>query len=146
MIRALSAAGLVDGIVLSGYMETEYREDALALVRGIQGLVHTLDRIASRDPLEPLDEGGRREMTKRCRGCRSSPAAVMDGLRESLLKGPDTFSAALVRSALPPGSAQPICMRCVGETGEDIALLAKEMEHLKERLFYSAYGIVPRGI
>ncbi|MEW5936427.1 MAG: hypothetical protein AB1665_01230 [Candidatus Thermoplasmatota archaeon] len=146
VLRALSAAGLVDGIVLSGYMETEYKEGGLALVRGIQGLVHTLDRMASRDPLDTLEEGKRREMVKRCRGCRSSPAAVMDGLRENLLRGLDTLSMALSRTTLVPGSAHPICMQCLRETGEDVALLAKEMERLKEQLLYSAYGIVPRGI
>ena len=146
-LRALCAVGPVEGILLSGYVQTEYKGVALEALRGVRTLAATMERMAGRDPLGNADERARKEKGRRCQACKSHPSVVMGRLRERLEKDLDSFTASLLQhpTILPPSNPMAECAACAAETGEDLGLVAREFERLRGQLMYAAFGVVPRG-
>ena len=100
ILKALSAGGVPDAIVLKSYLHKRYRGDAVSSAASVAAELSTIDRALILTSLE-------RPSDKRCRTCQASSGVLMTLLRRSILTDPVSYAAdragfaARIREELP---------------------------------------------
>ncbi|MFW6040400.1 MAG: hypothetical protein ACOC85_01020 [Thermoplasmatota archaeon] len=129
IILALGNEYTVDSLILSDYIEKQYSESTLKILKMYSRLTEELDALSS----EERDD-------KKCKNCELYPKQMYSELKESLLSGGDIYNTFIkyVKILIEKEG----CTTCRKETRDELSVIAKRLLQLKSEILLEAYGIL----
>ena len=114
----------VENVVLSHYVERQYGQATMKVLRRILAIVSLLDQLGTRPPSPNFPSLSRKEVASKCRACPFHPKALFEGLRSRVVRDYAEFHATLSASTEKLyGYREPGCTACVNATTNDLIYL-----------------------
>lgn len=121
-----------DTIILSGFVETLYEDDALALVQRMTDMLRTIKGFCRRKTGED---------SERCLKCKKGPAYVFKKIEKAFRKSLPAFRRETELQSSGLSARQDSCKSCIELTRSDLQSLSNEMSELRSFILRGAFRI-----
>jgi len=151
IINSFSKESGVDTIILSHFIETQYNNKAIELIRMMTSLAGELTQLANRDPTQGMDDGMGNpipvspEQRRACEQCRFNPAFLYPSLRDAFVMDIEEFYRRLNDVVMDVGNSAGsvgICGNCISTTLGDLNYIYDKFEELVRYIVRQGYQIV----
>ncbi|MEM3342418.1 MAG: hypothetical protein QW728_06960 [Thermoplasmata archaeon] len=148
VINALSRETGVDSIILAHFIETQYYEKSIELLKMLVSIANELTQLAGRDPIADAVGAGMQvtsDQKRMCERCSLAPPYVFDQLRGVFIYDLVAFYEMLVGKVQEAGNAQGaggICGQCVSTTMGDFSYIYEKFEELVKYIVKEGFQIV----
>jgi hypothetical protein len=148
VIAAYSKEFNVDTITLSHFIETQYYDQSIDLLKNMIQFSNELENLSMRDPAEEYFRATTPSAQRKypCGNCQYNPKTIFSGLRgifvEDITGFYNQFKSSVVQLQRGPAGKTEHCKRCVKATLEDLDYTFSKFEELTRDVIKKGFSIV----
>ncbi len=120
----------VEKIILSDYIERQYSQESLLLLKRVKDIAEELNRLSSRET-----DG------KGCEGCPLNPTEMYPGLKEIMLSSLEEIFSSHLRLIKEIMSKEG-CTRCRRSAKEELTVIGEKLLDLRSDVLLKSYGVL----
>ncbi|UCD93033.1 MAG: hypothetical protein JSV43_03750 [Methanobacteriota archaeon] len=132
VIGILLEEPLPSSIVLSGYVETLYEDEAVVLMQKMTGILRGIRQFGERRTGEDSD---------RCDKCKRSPRYIFGKIEKAFNRSLPTLNREMKIQSTGLSANRDTCGNCIESTKSDLQMLQASMEDLKSFILRNAFRI-----
>jgi hypothetical protein len=121
-----------DSIVLSGFVETLYENDAIELIRELSDVLRSVTRFTKR---------GTENDSEKCSKCKRGPNYIFRKVKTAFKRNLVAFSRELRLQSSGLSANRESCKRCIASTRSDLKSLRGGLEELRKWILRRAFKI-----
>lgn len=147
LLNALSREYHVDQVTLSDYTETRYDPQTFYFLKSLVTLIHDLDNLTERDPMEEYfanwAKPDQKKQKKMCSACSLNPSAVFPRLKDELRRGLPSLVKSL-KELVNDFEQYNVnqCKACNADSLIDLQYVYENLEEARKFVMREGFGIV----
>ncbi len=136
VLEILQEEPIPDSIILSGFVETLYENDAVELVRELTDILRAVVGFGKRRPGAD---------SERCLKCKKAPAYIFNKIGKAFKKSLPAFSREVRLQSSGLSTDRDSCKKCLESTKSDLRSLSNGLDELRSWILGRAFKISPAG-